>query len=84
MTYDAAAALDQGRLVTREAAMAKLVASETAARVADEAARIFASYSLATEYPVQRHLRDSRFLLFGGGTSEILRMIIARDLDPRE
>jgi butyryl-CoA dehydrogenase len=52
-----------------------------AVRVADEAARIFASYSLATEYPVQRYLRDSRFLLFGGGTSEILRLLIARDLD---
>jgi alkylation response protein AidB-like acyl-CoA dehydrogenase len=81
MTYDAAAALDRGELVTREAAMAKLVASEMAARVTDEAARIFASYSLATEYPVQRYLRDSRFLLFGGGTSEILRLLIARDLD---
>ncbi|HKW92714.1 MAG TPA: acyl-CoA dehydrogenase family protein [Methylomirabilota bacterium] len=80
MTYDAAAALDRGEAVTREAAMAKLTASEAAVRVADEAARIFASYSLATEYPVQRYLRDSRFLLFGGGTSEILRMIIARDL----
>ncbi len=81
MTYDAAAALDRGELATREAAMAKLTASEMAVRVADEATRIFASYSLATEYPVQRYLRDSRFLLFGGGTSEILRMIIARDLD---
>ncbi len=80
MTYDAAAGLDRGEPVTREAAMAKLVASEVAVRVADEAARIFASYSLATEYPVQRYLRDSRFLLFGGGTSEILRLIIARDL----
>ena len=80
MTYDAAAALDRGEQVTREAAMAKLVASETAVRVADEAARIFASYSLATEYPAQRYLRDSRFLLFGGGTSEILRLIISRDL----
>lgn len=80
MTYAAAAALDRGEAVTREAAMAKLTASEMAVRVADEATRIFASYSLATEYPVQRYLRDSRFLLFGGGTSEILRMIIARDL----
>jgi alkylation response protein AidB-like acyl-CoA dehydrogenase len=80
MTYDTAAALDRGEPVTREAAMAKLVASENAVRVADEAARIFASYSLATEYPVQRYLRDSRFLLFGGGTSEILRLIISRDL----
>ncbi len=84
MTYDAAAALDRDEPVTRDAAMAKLVASETAVRVADEAARIFASYGLATEYPVQRYLRDSRFLLFGGGTSEILRLIIARELDPGE
>jgi alkylation response protein AidB-like acyl-CoA dehydrogenase len=80
MTYEAAGALDRGEPVTREAAMAKLVASEMAVRVADEAARIFASYSLATEYPVQRYLRDSRFLLFGGGTSEILRLVIAREL----
>jgi len=81
MTYDTAAALDRGGRVTREAAMAKLAASEMAARVTDEAGRIFASYSLATEYPIQRYLRDSRFLLFGGGTSEILRLLIARDLD---
>jgi alkylation response protein AidB-like acyl-CoA dehydrogenase len=80
MTYDTAASLSRGEPVTREAAMAKLIASETAVRVADEASRIFASYSLATEYPVQRYLRDSRFLLFGGGTSEILRLIIAREL----
>ena len=83
MTYDAASALDRGDTVTREAAMAKLTASETAVRVADEASRIFASYSLATEFPAQRYLRDSRFLLFGGGTSEILRVLIARDLDLR-
>ena len=71
-----------GEIAAEEApGMAKLVASEMAARVTDEAARIFASYSLATEYPVQRYLRDSRFLLFGGGTSEILRLLIARDLD---
>ena len=81
LTYDTAAAMDRGGPVAREAAIAKLLASEMAVKVADEAARIFASYSLATEYPVQRYLRDSRFLLFGGGTSEILKLIIARDLD---
>jgi alkylation response protein AidB-like acyl-CoA dehydrogenase len=81
MTYEAAAALDRGEPVGRRAAMAKLTASETAVRVADEAARVFASYSLASEYPAQRFFRDSRFLLFGGGTSEILRLIISRDLD---
>jgi alkylation response protein AidB-like acyl-CoA dehydrogenase len=81
MTYQTAAALDAGRAVTREAAMAKYVASEMAVKVTDEAARIFASYGLATEYPVQRYFRDARFLLPGGGTSEILRVVIGRDLD---
>jgi len=81
MTYQTAAALDAGRPVTREAAMAKLFASEMAVRVTDEAARIFASYGLASEYPVQRYFRDARFLLPGGGTSEILRVVIGRDLD---
>ena len=81
LTYQAAARLDAGRPVGREAAMTKLVASEAAVKVTDEAARIFASYGLATEYPVQRFFRDARFLLPGGGTSEILRVVIGRELD---
>ena len=81
MTYQAAAGIDAGRPVAREAAMTKLFASETAVKVTDEASRIFASYGLAMEYPVQRFFRDARFLLPGGGTSEILKVIIGRDLD---
>jgi alkylation response protein AidB-like acyl-CoA dehydrogenase len=81
VTYQAAGAIDAGRPVTREAAIAKLFASETAVRITDEAARIHASYGLAMEYPVQRYFRDARFLLPGGGTSEILRLVIGRDLD---
>jgi alkylation response protein AidB-like acyl-CoA dehydrogenase len=81
LTYQAAGQLDAGRPITREAAIAKLVASEMAVKVTDEAARIYASYGLADEYPVQRYFRDARFLLPGGGTSEILRLIIGRDLD---
>jgi len=81
LTYQAAARLDAGRPVLREAAMTKLFASEAAVRVTDEAARIFASYGLAMEYPVQRYFRDARFLLPGGGTSEILRLVIGRELD---
>jgi butyryl-CoA dehydrogenase len=81
VTYQAAARLDAGRPIGREAAMAKLFASETAVRVTDEAARIFASYGLASEYPAQRYFRDARFLLPGGGTSEILRLVIGRELD---
>lgn len=83
LTRHAAWAVDQGLPVVREAAMAKLVASEAANRVADEASRILASYGFAMEYPVQRYFRDARFLLLGGGTSEILRHIISRDLELR-
>jgi len=81
LVYHAAWCLDQRRPATREAAMAKLVASEAANTIADEASRIYASYGFAMEYPVQRYFRDARFLLLGGGTSEILRLIIGRDLD---
>jgi butyryl-CoA dehydrogenase len=81
LTYQAAARIDAGHPVGREAAMTKLFASEMAVKVTDEAARIFASYGLAMEYPVQRYFRDARFLLPGGGTSEILRLVIARELD---
>jgi alkylation response protein AidB-like acyl-CoA dehydrogenase len=64
----------------KQAAMAKLLASETAARVCDQAARVFASYGYAMEYPAQRFLRDVRFTLIGGGTSEILKLIIAKEI----
>ncbi|MBK8999807.1 MAG: acyl-CoA dehydrogenase family protein [Myxococcales bacterium] len=63
----------------REASMAKLFASEAAHRICDRAARVTASYGFAAESPIQRYLRDARFVLIGGGTSEILRVNIARD-----
>jgi butyryl-CoA dehydrogenase len=81
LVYHAAWCIDEGLPVTREAAMTKLFASEAANRICDEASRVFASYSFATEYPVERYFRDARFLLWGGGTSEILRLVIGRDLD---
>ena len=64
----------------KEASMAKMFASEAAATVCDKAARILASYGYAMEYPVQRYLRDIRFTLIGGGTSEILKLVIAKEL----
>jgi butyryl-CoA dehydrogenase len=64
----------------QQAAMAKLFATETAATICDKAARVLASYGYAMEYPVQRYLRDVRFLLIGGGTSEILKLIVAKEL----
>lgn len=80
LVYRAAWLCDAGRPHHKEAAMAKLFASECAARVADQAARVFASYGYAMEYPVQRFLRDVRFTLIGGGTSEILKLIIAKEV----
>ena len=64
----------------QQAAMAKLFATEAAATICDKAARVLASYGYAMEYPVQRYLRDVRFLLIGGGTSEILKLIVAKEL----
>jgi butyryl-CoA dehydrogenase len=63
-----------------EAAMAKLFASEAAHRVCDRAARVLASYGFADDYPVERYLRDVRFTLIGGGTSEILKLVIAKEI----
>jgi len=71
---------DQGLPSRKEAAMAKLFASETGLEVCDGAARVLASYGYAEEYPVERHLRDVRFTLIGGGTSEILKLIIAKEI----
>ncbi|HER26405.1 MAG TPA: acyl-CoA dehydrogenase [Rhodospirillales bacterium] len=64
----------------KEAAMAKLFASEAATEICDKAARILASYGYAMEFPLQRYLRDIRFTLIGGGTSDILKLIIAKEL----
>jgi len=71
---------DRGLPNRKEAAMAKLFASETGLKVCDGAARVLASYGYAEEYPVERHLRDVRFTLIGGGTSEILKLIIAKEI----
>jgi len=80
LTHWAAWRSDQGWPNALQASQAKLFASEAALRVCDRAARILASYGFATEYPVERYLRDVRFTLIGGGTSEILRSTIARGL----
>ncbi|NKE65599.1 acyl-CoA dehydrogenase [Ramlibacter sp. RBP-2] len=80
LVYYAAWLHSAGRPHHKEAAMAKLHATEAAARICDQAARVFASYGYAMEYPVQRYLRDVRFTLIGGGTSEILKLIIAKEL----
>lgn len=80
LVYRAAWLIDQGQPDTKISAMAKLFASEMANYVADEATRIFGAYGFAMEFDAQRYFRDARFLLYGGGTSEILKNIIAREL----
>ena len=64
----------------REAAMAKLFASERAVEICDKATRVLGSYGFAMEFAAQRYFRDIRFTLYGGGTSEILKMLIAREM----
>ena len=78
--HDAAARLVAGEKFTREAAMAKLYASEVAVTNAREATQIYGGYGFMNEYPVARFWRDSKILEIGEGTSEIQRMVIARDL----
>ncbi len=80
LMHYAAWLVDNDLPARQQASMAKLFASETAAKVCDQAARVPASYGYAMEYPVQRYLRDVRFTLIGGGTSEILKLIIAKEL----
>jgi alkylation response protein AidB-like acyl-CoA dehydrogenase len=72
--------IDRGKPDNQSAAIAKLFVSEMAKKLADEATRIFGSYGFAMEYDAQRYYRDARFLLYGGGTSEILKNVIAKEL----
>jgi short/branched chain acyl-CoA dehydrogenase len=80
LTYRAAWLKDQGRDHVVEASVAKLVASETAVACAREAVQIHGGYGFIEEYPVARFYRDAKVLEIGEGTSEIQRLIVARDL----
>jgi alkylation response protein AidB-like acyl-CoA dehydrogenase len=71
---------DRGRPHQCEAAMAKLFATERATEICDQATRILGAYGYALEFSAQRYLRDIRFTLYGGGTSEILKLVIAREM----
>ena len=80
MVYDAAAKLDRGIRVSREAAMVKVYASELANRVADRVLQIHGGMGYMKDSPVERAYRDARILRIYEGTSEVQRMIIAEDL----
>lgn len=78
--YTACKLKDHGKPFGKESAMSKLYASEVAKEVADEALQIFAGAGLFKNNPIERFYRDQRILQIGEGTSEILRMVIARHL----
>ena len=80
LTYRAAWLRDRGQPYTTEAAIAKLRASETAVEVAREAIQVHGGYGFTEEFPLARAYRDAKVLEIGEGTSEILRLVIARDL----
>src|SRR6266567_830629 len=80
LNYRAAWMLDHGMRVTRESAMAKLFASEAAVRIANEAVQIHGGYGFIKDYPVEKFYRDVKLCTIGEGTSEIQRLVIARQL----
>jgi butyryl-CoA dehydrogenase len=77
LTWRAASLKDQGAKYTKEAAMAKLAASETSTVVAHQAIQVLGGNGYVTEYPVERHYRDARITEIYEGTSEIQRLVIA-------
>jgi len=80
LNYRAGWMLDRGMRVTRESAMSKLFASEAAVRIANEAVQIHGGYGFIKDYPVEKFYRDVKLCTIGEGTSEIQRLVIARQL----
>jgi alkylation response protein AidB-like acyl-CoA dehydrogenase len=80
LTYRAAYLKNQKRRATKEASMAKLFASEVGVRVATEAIQIHGGYGYIKDYPVEKFYRDSKICTLGEGTSEIQRLVIARQI----
>ncbi len=80
LTYKAAAIKDSGKDALDEAAKAKLFASEIATKAANDAVQIFGGYGFVKDYPVEKFYRDVKLLTIGEGTSEVQRIVIARNL----
>jgi alkylation response protein AidB-like acyl-CoA dehydrogenase len=80
LMYRAAYLKDQGKKVTKESAMAKLYASEMSVKVCEEAIQIHGGYGYTKDYPPEKYWRDSKLCTIGEGTSEIQRIVIAREL----
>ncbi|MEJ7846836.1 MAG: acyl-CoA dehydrogenase family protein [Pyrinomonadaceae bacterium] len=80
LTLQAAAIKDAGQTITQKSAMAKLFASETAVKVAEESVQIHGGYGYTKDYPAEKYWRDSKLCTIGEGTSEIQRVVIAKQL----
>jgi alkylation response protein AidB-like acyl-CoA dehydrogenase len=80
LVYQAADLKDEGKPVTKESAMAKLFASETAVQVANEAVQIFGGYGYTKDFPVEKFYRDAKLCTIGEGTSEIQKLVISRQI----
>ena len=80
LTLQAAWLKDEGKSVTKQSAMAKLFASEIAVEVCNEALQVHGGYGFIKDYPVEKFYRDVKLMTIGEGTSEIQRMVIARQL----
>ena len=80
LIYRAGGMKDQGKRITKESAMAKLFASEMAVKAADQALQIHGGYGFIKDYPVEKFYRDVKLCTIGEGTSEIQRLVIARQL----
>ena len=80
LTYRAAYLKDRGIRMTRESAMAKLFSSEIAVKAADDCVQIHGGYGFVKDYPAEKFFRDVKLLTIGEGTSEIQRLVIARQL----
>jgi alkylation response protein AidB-like acyl-CoA dehydrogenase len=80
LTYHAAFLKDRGLRTTRESSMAKLYSSEIAVKAADDCVQIHGGYGFVKDYPAEKYFRDVKLLTIGEGTSEIQRLVIARQL----
>ena len=80
LTYRAAALKDAGRRTTLESAMAKLYSSEIAVRASEDGVQIHGGYGFVKDYPAEKYFRDVKLTTIGEGTSEIQRLVIARQL----
>ncbi len=80
LTLTAARMLDRGMKATKQASIAKLYATDAAVQITNDAIQILGGVGYTTDYPVERFMRDARLMTIGGGTAEIMRFIIQREI----